>query len=43
MPIEVEIDGKTEWIFPNSEWKTIAIKGSDFKVDRDYFIYAKQI
>ena len=22
MPIEVEIDGKHEWIFPNSEWKT---------------------
>ena len=43
MPIEVKIDGKTEWIFPNSEWKVIAVKGSTLKVDRDYYIYSKQI
>ena len=43
MPIEVEMKGKTEWIFPSSEWKTKAINGSDFKVDRDYYIYSKQI
>ncbi|MCA0132174.1 M1 family metallopeptidase [Winogradskyella alexanderae] len=43
MPIEVEINGKTEWIFPNSEWKTKTINATDFKVDRDYYIYTKQI
>ncbi|WP_299116668.1 M1 family metallopeptidase [uncultured Winogradskyella sp.] len=43
MPIEVEIDGKTEWLFPNSEWKTKAIESSDFKVDRDYYIYSKKL
>ncbi|WP_430468599.1 M1 family metallopeptidase [Winogradskyella ouciana] len=43
MPIEVEVGGKTEWIFPSSEWKTKAIKGEDFKVDRDYYIYSKRI
>ncbi|WP_299129217.1 M1 family metallopeptidase [uncultured Winogradskyella sp.] len=43
MPIEVKINGKTEWIFPNSEWKTRAIESSDFEVDRDYYIYSKKV
>ena len=43
MPVEVEIGNKTEWIFPSSEWKTKTIKSSDFKIDRDYYIYSKQI
>ena len=43
MPIEVEIDGKSEWIFPNSEWKSKPIKGNDFKVDRDFYIYSKKV
>lgn len=43
MPIEVEIDGKTEWLFPNSEWKTKTIKNTDFKIDRDYYVYSKAI
>jgi len=43
MPIEVDINGKTEWLFPNSEWKTKTIEISDFKVDRDYYIYSKKL
>ncbi|MEO1032280.1 MAG: M1 family metallopeptidase, partial [Bacteroidota bacterium] len=43
MPIEVELNGKTEWLFPSSEWKTKPIKGTDFKVDRDYYIYSKKV
>ncbi|NRB59360.1 MAG: M1 family metallopeptidase [Winogradskyella sp.] len=43
MPIEVEIDGKTKWIFPNSEWKSIPYQGKTFEVDRDYYVYAKQV
>ncbi len=43
MPIEVEIDGKTEWLFPNSEWKTKTVESSDFKIDRDYYIYSKKL
>ncbi|GGI57961.1 M1 family metallopeptidase [Winogradskyella haliclonae] len=43
MPIEVEINGKSEWIFPNSEWKTKQVQVSEFKVDRDYYIYSKQL
>jgi aminopeptidase N len=43
MPIEVEIDGNKEWLFPNSEWKTKTIESSDFKVDRDYYIKTKKL
>jgi len=43
MPIEVDINGRTEWLFPNSEWKTKTIESSDFKVDRDYYIKSKQL
>ena len=43
MPIEVEIDGKTEWLFPNTEWKTRHIKGRKIKIDRDYYIDSKRI
>ncbi|WP_431106917.1 M1 family metallopeptidase [Winogradskyella poriferorum] len=43
MPIEVEIDGKQEWIFPNSEWKTKSIEGEDFSVDKDFYIYSKKV
>ena len=43
MPIEVEIDGKPEWIFPNSEWKTKPIKGEDFSIDKDFYIHSKKL
>jgi len=43
MPIEVEIDGKHEWIFPNSEWKIKPIESEDFSVDKDFYIYSKKV
>ncbi|WP_426429855.1 M1 family metallopeptidase [Winogradskyella sp. HB-48] len=43
MPIEVEIDGKHEWIFPNSEWKTKPITTEEFAVDKDFYIYSKKL
>lgn len=43
MPIEVEIDGKSDWLFPNADWKSKPIKSEDFKVDRDFYIYTKRI
>ena len=43
MPIEVVFGEKIEWLFPSAEWKTKAIDSTDFKVDRDYYIYTKQI
>lgn len=43
MPIEVNINGKTEWIFPNAKWKTKQVLVSEFEVDRDYYIYTKKL
>ena len=43
MPIEVKIDGKSEWLFPNSEWKTRPIKGNNIEVDRDFYIYSEKV
>ncbi|WP_370391377.1 M1 family metallopeptidase [uncultured Winogradskyella sp.] len=43
MPIEIVIDGKSQWIFPNSSWQSMPYSGSTFKVDEDYYIYSKQL
>ncbi|MDT0559142.1 M1 family metallopeptidase [Ichthyenterobacterium sp. W332] len=43
MPIEVDMNGKTQWIFPSAKWQSKPINGTDFKVDRDYYIYTKQL
>ncbi|GAB4157362.1 MAG: M1 family metallopeptidase [Winogradskyella sp.] len=43
MPIEVEIDGKSEWIFPSSEWKIKPIKSDGFTIDKDYYIHSKKL
>ena len=43
MPIEVLVDGKTKWLFPKSTWQSIPFEGTELKVDRDYYIYSKQV
>ena len=43
MPIQIEINGKSEWLFPSSQWKIKTVNSADIKVDRDYYIYTKQI
>ncbi|MFD1064199.1 M1 family metallopeptidase [Winogradskyella litorisediminis] len=43
MPIEVKINGKPQWLFPNSEWKTMAIENDDFIVDRDFYINVSKV
>jgi aminopeptidase N len=43
MPIEIVIDGKSQWIFPNSSWQSMPYSGSTFKVDEDYYIYSEQL
>jgi aminopeptidase N len=43
MPIQVNIDGKDQWIFPKSEWKTMPIKSSSIFVDPDFYIETKKI
>ncbi len=43
MPLEVKIDNNTEWIFPNSEWKTKPIKSGSFSADRNFYIEVKRV
>jgi len=40
MPIQVIIDGKEKWLFPNADWKTISIMGDSIKIDPDFYIEA---
>lgn len=45
MPIKVEINGESQWIFPTSEWKTL--KTSSIKkpivVNRNFYVMSKSI
>ncbi len=43
MPIQVNIDGKDQWIFPNAEWKSMPIKSNSILVDPDFYIETKKI
>ncbi len=43
MPVQVNIDGKDQWIFPKSEWKTMPIKSKAIFVDPDFYIETKKI
>ncbi|NNC49236.1 MAG: M1 family metallopeptidase [Flaviramulus sp.] len=45
MPIQVIIDEKEQWLFPNAEWKTMTVESNKttLTVDRDYYVNAKQI
>ena len=43
MPIQVNIDGKDQWIFPNAEWKSMPIKSNFISVDPDFYIETKKI
>ncbi|GAA4961436.1 M1 family metallopeptidase [Algibacter aquimarinus] len=45
MPVQVKIDGKEQWLFPKSEWKTMELetKNAPLTIDPDFYIYSKQI
>ena len=43
MPIQVNIDGKDQWIFPDAEWKSMPIKSKAIFVDPDFYIETKKI
>ncbi|GGG58968.1 M1 family metallopeptidase [Bizionia arctica] len=38
MPVQVTIDEKEQWIYPNAEWKTIEIEGTTLEVDPDFYV-----
>ncbi|WGD34988.1 M1 family metallopeptidase [Olleya sp. YS] len=45
MPIQVEIDGQTQWINPSSKNQTLKLKSKipEIKIDRDFYIEVKAI
>tara|TARA_R110002049_G_scaffold71370_1_gene183869 strand:+ start:30583 stop:32226 length:1644 start_codon:yes stop_codon:yes gene_type:complete len=44
MPIQIIIDNESQWILPNANWKTLAIKSKnpDITIDRDFYVEAKK-
>ncbi len=38
MPIQIEVNNKSEWLFPIAEWKTMPFAGTELKVDRDFYV-----
>ncbi len=46
MPVEVIINGKNQWLYPNAEWKTLTSEDNpitSFEVDRDFYVDSKKI
>ncbi|KAB1069422.1 M1 family metallopeptidase [Tamlana haliotis] len=45
MPIQVKINDVEQWIYPNSQWKTIKNehKISTFELDNDFYVTSKKI
>ena len=43
MPVEVIIDGVSQWIQPKSIWQSKPTNGNTLEIDRDYYIRTKQI
>ncbi|MDN3492251.1 M1 family metallopeptidase [Winogradskyella bathintestinalis] len=43
MPIQIEINDKTEWLFPKAEWQTKKIDTDKIKIDRDFYVNSKEI
>ncbi len=45
MPIQTNINEKEDWLFPTAEWQTLrkGEKIKSFEVDKDFYIYSKQL
>ncbi|MCB4808831.1 M1 family metallopeptidase [Tamlana sp. 62-3] len=45
MPIQVEIDGKSQWIQPNANWQTLEldVKNPEIVIDRDFYIESEKL
>jgi len=43
MPIEIEVNGKTQWLYPTNEWQKAKIDAAEISIDRDYYITHKQL
>jgi aminopeptidase N len=43
MPIQILVDGKYEWLFPNAEWKSKPVKSNSIEIDRNFYVESKQL
>lgn len=45
MPIQVSINGNSQWLFPKSEWKELMLdeQVGTFEIDKDFYVYSKEI
>ena len=43
MPIEITLDNENKWLYPENSWKEIALKQEFIEIDRDYYIFSKDL
>ena len=43
MPIEIEVNGKTQWLYPTTVLQKTKIDALEISIDRDYYIGYKQL
>ncbi|WP_303316080.1 M1 family metallopeptidase [Flavivirga abyssicola] len=45
MPIQININGNDQWLFPKTEWKTMTseLRIMSFEVDKDFYIEVKKL
>ena len=43
MPIEVSIDNNKKWLYPENSWKETAIKQEFIEIDKDYYVFNKDL
>ncbi|WP_299248089.1 M1 family metallopeptidase [uncultured Aquimarina sp.] len=43
MPVRLKIDGKDQWVQPNSEWQVLKINADEISIDPNFYINAKSI
>ncbi|WP_298546292.1 M1 family metallopeptidase [uncultured Aquimarina sp.] len=43
MPVRLKIDGKDQWVQPNSKWQVLKINADEISIDPNFYINAKSI
>ena len=43
MPIQINIDDKQEWLFPNAEWKSMPIISDSIEIDPNFYVYSNEL
>ncbi|MUU78201.1 M1 family metallopeptidase [Winogradskyella endarachnes] len=43
MPIQIEFDDQSQWIFPTAEWKSIEMTSKKINIDKDFYVASKKI